>query len=89
MSDNSRVISLLCPICGYDQFESLDGRYPDPDEAPDETMLKCGDCGATFTKEELFQENSERIEIAFEEMAETVLDEIEKDFEKELKKWKL
>lgn len=89
MKDLSREVSMLCPVCGNDQFESLDEQYPDPSEASDSTLLKCSDCGATYTKEELFQENSEKIELAVEEMKEEILQEVEKELKKALKKWKI
>jgi len=82
MSNYDRIVSLLCPVCGYDQFESLDESFPEPDEAPDNVMLKCADCGFMVFKEELLRMNSERIEIAFEAMAKEVLDETERAFER-------
>ena len=89
MKDLSRSISMLCPVCGNDQFESMDAQYQELNEAPDEVLLRCADCGATFTKEELIQENAEKIDIAVEEMKDDVAKEIEKELKKALKKWKL
>ena len=89
MKDMSRSISMLCPVCGNDQFESLDAEYQELNETPDETLLRCADCGSTFTKEELIKENSEKINIAVEEMKKDVAKEIEKELKKALKKWKL
>lgn len=85
MKDMSRIVSMLCPVCGNDQFESLNEQYPDPNDAPDDVQLKCSDCGATYTKEELFHENSEIIGLAVEELKE----EFEKELKKAIKKWKL
>ena len=89
MKKFSRDVSMHCPVCGNDQFESMDEQYPDPNDAPDSVLLKCSDCGVSYTKEELFQENSEKIELAVEEMKEEVAQEIEKELKKALKKWKL
>ena len=89
MKDLRREVSMLCPVCGNDQFESLDVQCLDPNDAPDSTLLKCSDCGATFTKDELIQENSLKIELAVDEMAEEAAKEIEKELKKAFKKWKL
>ena len=89
MKDMSREVSMLCPVCGNDQFESLDEQYPDPNDAPDGVLLKGSDCGATYTKEELFHENSEKIGLAVEDLKEEVAQEIEKGLKKAMKKWKL
>ena len=84
-----REVSFLCPVCGYDQFSSLDERYPELDEAPDKIMVKCADCGATFSIEELKRYNTEKVEIAFDEFAEEVFSIVEKDFGGGVIEWKL
>ncbi|MBR3136293.1 MAG: hypothetical protein IKF10_04685 [Lachnospiraceae bacterium] len=88
MKDFSREVTLICPTCGNDQFEALDPNIQDLREAPDETQLRCPDCGLTITKGDLIQENSEKIEIAADEMAQDVAKEFEKELAKALKKWK-
>jgi len=61
MKDLSRNISLLCPTCGNDQFSAIDVETDDLSDAPDETRVKCSDCGMILTKAELIEENQERI----------------------------
>ncbi len=89
MNDLSQKVTMLCPVCGNDQFESLDEQYPEINEASDSVLLKCSDCGATFSKEELIQGNSEKIEIAIEEMNEEAIKEIQKRLKKVWDKWKV
>ena len=48
------------------------------ENAPDETAVKCSDCGTIFTKAELIHDNSERIEMAVEEVKTEAIKEIEK-----------
>jgi len=61
MKDLSRNVSLLCPVCGNDQFSAVNDNIENPKDAPDETRIKCSDCGATRTKAELIEENQEII----------------------------
>ena len=79
MKDLSRQVTMLCPICGNDQFESLDEEFEDLSDAPDEVRLKCSDCGSVFTKEELMRENAEKIDIAVDAMVKDAKKEIEKE----------
>ncbi len=87
--DYSKNVSMLCPVCGNDQFESLNPEYPDLKEAPDEVQLRCADCCAVYTKEDLIRENSEKIAIAADEMKDEIIKDFEKDFKKAIRKWKL
>lgn len=88
MKDLSRKVSLLCPVCGNDQFASLDFEFDDLQEAPDESRIQCSDCKTIFTKEEIIQENAEKIDIAVSEVKTDVAKEMEKELKKALKKWK-
>lgn len=88
MKDLSRIVSLLCPLCGNDQFESLDEEFEDLKDAPDSVRLRCSDCGSTFTKEELIDENAEVLDNAVGEMKAEAIHEIEKELKKAFKKWK-
>ena len=89
MKDLSRKVSLLCPICGNDQFESLDVDHDDLMNAEADVRIKCSDCGNIFTKEELLRENAEIIDVAVEEVKQEAVKEIEKDLKKVLKRLKL
>lgn len=82
MSEVIREVSMLCDVCGNDQFESLDGYDDSVDEVPDYARYKCSDCGKTFTKEELIALNQEKINLNIDDMVKDVM----KDFEKKLKK---
>lgn len=89
MRDLSRNVSLLCSICGNDQFESLDGEFESAEATPDDARFKCSDCGSTFTKEELISENTEKINIAMNELEQDAVKEIEKEINRMFKKFKL
>lgn len=82
MKDYSREITLLCPVCGNDQFESLDVEDGDELTAPDTIRYKCSDCKSIYTKAELINSNNESIEDNIDEMEKEVI----KDLEKKLKK---
>jgi predicted RNA-binding Zn-ribbon protein involved in translation (DUF1610 family) len=88
MKDLSRTVSLLCPVCGNDQFDALDDSFVDFDAAPDDTQFKCADCGSLFTKEQLLGENSEKINIAIEEVKQEAIKEMKKELERAFRKWK-
>lgn len=89
MKDLCRRVYMLCRVCGNDQFETIDERVNDLENAPDETAVKCSDCGTIFTKAELIHDNSERIEMAVEEVKTEAIKEIEMELKKGIKKWKL
>ncbi len=82
MKDLSINITLLCSICGSDQFDSLDKEYEDFTQAPDSARFKCSGCGKIYTKSELLDENKEIIKANIEDNQNEFIDE----FEKELKK---
>jgi len=85
MKDISKKISLLCSICGNDQFSALDDNISDLKDAPDETRIKCSDCGRIITKVELIEENQEIINANFEDMKKEAISEIEKELKKAFK----
>lgn len=82
MSTERRENKLYCPICGNDQFSSIDEELEDLSDAPDDIRLKCADCQAEFSKSELIEANQDVINANMEEMVEEVI----KDFEKRIKK---
>lgn len=88
MKDLSRSVKMLCPLCGNDQFESLEGELQDFVSAPDEIRFRCSDCQAIYTKGELKEENSEIIENAVEEMKTEAINEFERELKKAMKGWK-
>ena len=87
MKDLSRKITLICSLCGNDQFETVDVKYDDMREAPEITRFMCSDCGRIFTKSELIEENDEIINANAEDIKKEAIAEIEKELKKALKKW--
>ncbi len=73
MKDYSRKITLYCPLCGNDQFESLDVEHEDAIDAPDTVRFKCSDCKSIYTKAELIESNNESIEDNIEEVQKSFL----------------
>ena len=55
MKDLSRKVTMHCPICGNDQFSSLDSEILDLSEAPDDVRIQCSDCQSIYTKAELIE----------------------------------
>lgn len=88
MKDLSRKVTLFCSVCGNDQFSALDEGIDDLMEAPDDTKMKCSDCGKVFTKAELIEENQDVINANIEDIKNEAMKEIEKELSKALKKWR-
>lgn len=86
MKDLSRNVTLFCSVCGNDQFSTLDEGIDDLREAPDDTKIKCSDCGRVFTKAELIEENQDVINANIEDIKNEAMKEIEKELSKALKK---
>ena len=84
MKNLDRTLKLLCPLCGNDQFGSLDVDMDELYDAPDNVKVQCADCKNIFTKEALFEENSEAIEATID----NIKDEFIAELKKSLKKWK-
>ena len=82
MKDLSRNVSLLCPVCGNDQFSAVNDNIENLKDAPDETRIKCSDCGATRTKAELIEENQEIINANIEDIKKEAISKIEKELKK-------
>lgn len=70
----NRSLSLICPVCGGDQFE-----FDDCEETAN--IYKCPSCKREFTRELLIEENSENISEHVKEIG----DEVAKDVAKELR----
>ena len=86
MKDLSRNVTLFCSVCGNDQFSTLDEEIDDLMEAPDDTKIKCSDCGRVFAKAELIEENQDVINANIEDIKNEAMKEIEKELSKALKK---
>ena len=88
MKNYDREVSMLCPVCGNDQFSLLNQEYEDIDTAPGVAKIQCSDCKSIYTKNELLEANAEIIDTAIEEAIQEIASDLEKDFKKALKKWK-
>lgn len=89
MKDLERKVKLLCPLCGNDQFASLDKEFEDLLHASDDVRLRCSDCGSEYTKRELIDNNAEIIDTAVDELKQDAVKELEKELKNAMKKWKL
>lgn len=67
MKNMEKSISMKCSVCGNDQFSTVDESTEDMMNAPDETEVKCSDCGRIITKEQLIEENSHIINANIED----------------------
>ena len=88
MKDLSRNVSLYCPVCGNDQFETVDVDAEDLLDAEGSTKFKCSDCGKIITKDELIEENQEVINSNIRDIEKEAVKELEKELKKVFKKWK-
>ncbi len=86
MKDISRNVTLVCPLCGNDQFSSIDFELNSLKEAPGETRIKCSDCGRITTKDVLIEENQGIINANIEDIKKEAVAEAEKEIAKILKK---
>jgi DNA-directed RNA polymerase subunit RPC12/RpoP len=82
MKNFEKSISLQCSICGNDQFSTVDDSIENMMDAPDETEIKCSDCGRIVTKEQLIQENQHIINANIEDLKEEAIKQLKKDLKK-------
>ena len=88
MKDIEMKVTLYCPTCGNDQFETIDEYYGELSDADENVRFKCSDCGLIITKGRLIEENEDVINANIEDMKDEVIQEFQKEFDKVLKKWK-
>ncbi len=88
MKNIEKSVTLFCPTCGNDQFETLDEIQGEIIDADESVRFKCSDCGLIITKGELIEENQDVINANIEDMKEEVVQEFQKELNKVLKKWK-
>lgn len=69
----NRLVNLLCPTCGSDQFSQ-------EDEHSESRPVTCGSCGLNITRDDLIRANSENIDEHVKEIGKQAVD----DFQKEL-----
>jgi len=85
MKDMEMNISLKCSVCGNDQFSVVDESIEDLLNAPDETKVKCSDCGRVTTKKQLIEENSQIIDANVEDFKDEIMKQLGKDIKKMFK----
>lgn len=92
MNIESRKITLYCPICGNDQFSSISADIENLSDAPDDTKIKCSDCGCVITKGGLLESNQDIINANIADIKQEAMRELEKELKKSFKgvkiKWK-
>ncbi len=90
MNDFEKNIVLFCPVCGNDQFASLDvdDNANELINADDNIRFECSDCKAIYTKAELIEANSENIELNIKDAEEEIIKSVEKQLKKAFKKWR-
>lgn len=88
MNNLERKVTLLCPLCGNDQFTSLDEKFEDLLHASDDVRLRCSDCGSVYTKRELLDNNASIIDNAVDGLAQDAAKELKRKLKEALKKWK-
>ena len=81
-------VSLICPVCGNDQFRIMGAEDNELKNMSGEVQVQCSDCGSVFSKEEIIEENSEKIDIAIEELKDDITAEIEKEVKRIFRRWK-
>ena len=86
MKDYTREVSLICPLCGNDIFSSLDEEIENILEAPELARFQCADCKSIYTKDELMEANTEKFEIARDEIANDLMKDLTKDLSKAFRK---
>ncbi|SDH43993.1 ECs_2282 family putative zinc-binding protein [Desulfosporosinus hippei] len=82
MKDLEMNIGMKCSVCGNDQFSIVDESIGDLLDAPDETKVKCSDCGFVTTKEQLIEDNGYIINANIEDFKEEIMKQIEKELKK-------
>lgn len=78
MSIENRKVALFCPICGNDQFLSVDDDIDNLTDASDDIKIKCCDCGSVMTKRELKESNQDIINANIEDVKKEAVIELEK-----------
>lgn len=84
MKDYNRTIKMICPLCGNDQFSTLD-HVDNLLNASDDTKIQCADCKKVFTKAQLLEENQYIVDENIEEVKNEVIKDLEKQFKKMFK----
>jgi hypothetical protein len=79
-SNYDRSVSLICSVCGENQFEY--------DETLDDAPVTCVKCEKVFSRDELIADNDEAIQSELDAVKKEVLADMTKDLKKAFKSWK-
>lgn len=82
MKDMEKTIIMKCEVCGNDQFGAIDDSVVDLQDAPDDTEVKCSDCGKVTTLAQLIEDNSYIIDANIEDLKKELLNQLQKDLNK-------
>lgn len=85
MKNLKKNVNMKCSVCGNDQFSTVDESIEDILSAPDDTKVKCSDCGRITTKKELIEENRYIIDANIEDFKKEIAKELQKDIKKMFK----
>jgi uncharacterized Zn finger protein len=80
-----KSVSMKCSICGNDQFSTVDESIEELQDAPDETEVKCSDCGRVVTKEQLIEDNSHIFNANMDDFKDEIIKQLQKDLKKKFK----
>lgn len=88
MDDLSVQVPLSCPTCGCTQFSESSGANQAPD---DDSYFTCAHCGATFSRSQLIDANSESIDATIQDMSDDILTKLSKDLKRAMgrQNWKI
>lgn len=88
LNNIEKTITLICPICGNDQFSSLDVPMGELKDGLETNRVQCSDCLRIFTKKELLNENQGRIDREVEKITDDITKQLDKEIKKVLRKFK-
>ena len=88
LNNVEKKINLICPICGNDQFSSLDIPIEELKDGLTTNRVQCSDCRKIFTKEELLNENQERIDNEVKQITDDITKQLDTEIKKMLRKFK-
>ena len=88
MDDFSVQVTLSCPTCGCTEFSECPGSSQN---LGDDGHFICAHCGATFSKSQLIEANSESIDATIQDMGDDIASAVSKDLKKAMKRhgWKV
>ncbi len=85
MGNIRRRVEMKCGVCGNDQFSLLDPSIGNIADARGTTKVKCSDCGAITSKDQLIALNRHVIEANVEDIKKEALKKLKEDLKKKLR----